>query len=78
MIDLDPEQYGTNPITCWGLPTAEQLEAGAKAQRESLAIFRLFGPEDVYRLNQWLWAMIFAQAKEEFLRKEPWARQFIK
>ena len=24
----------------------------------SLAIFRLFGPEDVYRLNQWLWAMI--------------------
>ena len=58
-------------------PSAEQLEAGAKAQRESLA----FGPayyEDVYRLNEWLWEMIFAQAKEEFLRKEPWARQFIK
>ncbi len=73
MIDLDPEQYGTHPITCWGFPSAEQLEASAKAQRESLAIFRLFGPayyEDVYRLNEWMLEMIFAQAKEEFLRKE--------
>ena len=61
--------------------SAEQLEAGAKARRESLAIYRLFGPayyEDVYNLNQWMLEMIFAQAKEEFLRKEPWARQFIK
>jgi hypothetical protein len=46
-----------------------------------VAIFRLFGPayyEDVYNLNQWMLEMIFAQAKEEFLRKEPWACQFIK
>ncbi|MFZ2080525.1 MAG: hypothetical protein WAV38_28530 [Xanthobacteraceae bacterium] len=63
------------------IPTAEELQSYADRERESVAIFRLFGPayyEDVYRLNEWLWEMIFAQAKEEFLRKEPWARQFIK
>ena len=54
------------------IPTAEELQRYADRERESLAIFRLYGPayyEDVYRLNQWMLEMIFAQA-----RKEPWAR----
>jgi hypothetical protein len=56
------------------IPTAEELQSYADRER-----LRLFGAyQDVYRLSEWLWAMIFAQAKEEFLRKEPWARQFIK
>jgi hypothetical protein len=74
---LEPDPH---PITCWGHPTAEELETSAKAQRESTAIWRLFGPayyEDVYNLREWLWAMIINEAKEEFLRDNPWARQFI-
>jgi hypothetical protein len=61
-------------------PSAELLEAGAKAQRERLAIWRLFGPayyEDVYRLNQWMLEMIFAEAQEEFLRNNAWARRYF-
>ena len=50
-------------------PSAEQLQSSADRERESLAIFRLFGPayyEDVYRLNQWLWAMIFDKRRKSF------------
>jgi hypothetical protein len=68
-------------IACEGMPTAEELQSSADRERESLTIWRLHGPayyEDVYRLNQWMLEMLIAQAKEEFLRKEPWGRQFIK
>jgi hypothetical protein len=68
------------PVTCWGHPTAEQKEASAKRERESIAIYRLFGPayyEDVYRLREWLTAMLIEQAKEEFLRNNAWARQYF-
>jgi hypothetical protein len=49
----------TLDVTCWGHPTAEQMEASAKGRRESTAIWRLFGPvyyEDVYKLKEWLTA----------------------
>jgi hypothetical protein len=61
-------------VTCQGHPTAEQMEESAKRKRESTAIWRLFGPayyEDVYRLNEWLTAMMVAEAKAEL-----WASQW--
>ena len=67
-------------IACEGMPTAEELQSSADRERESLTIWRLHGPayyEDVYRLNEWLWEMIFAQAKEEYLRDNPWVRQCL-
>jgi hypothetical protein len=62
MIDLDPEQYGTNPITCWGMPTAEQLEERAKAQRESVALW--VWNDDWYE-NNLIWQQVIAEVKEE-------------
>jgi hypothetical protein len=65
-------------VTCWGPPTAEQLEASARRKRESTAIWRLFGAayyEDVYRLREWLTAMIIAKAKAELWAREPWMRR---
>jgi hypothetical protein len=50
------------------------MEESAKRKRESTAIWRLFGPayyEDVYRLNEWLTAMMVAEAKAEL-----WASQW--
>ena len=62
MIDLDPEQYGTDPITCWGMPTAEQLEERAKAQRESVALW--VWNDDWYE-NNLIWQQVIAAVKEE-------------
>jgi hypothetical protein len=65
-------------VTCWGHPTAEQMEASAKGRRESTAIWRLFGPvyyEDVYKLKEWLTAMMVAEEAELWAR-EPWVRQW--
>jgi hypothetical protein len=53
------EDYG---VTCWGHPTAEQLEAGAKAQRESVALW-VWG--DTYYETELLMREIIEQAKEE-------------
>jgi hypothetical protein len=67
------------PVTCWGHPTAEQKEASAKGRRESTAIWRLFGAayyEDVYKLREWLTAMMVAEAKAELWAREPWVRQW--
>jgi hypothetical protein len=68
------------PVTCWGHPTAEELEASARRKRESTAIYRLFGSayyEDVYKLNECMWRLMFEQAKEEVAKVHPdWARQW--
>ena len=58
-------------VTCWGFPFAEQLEAGAKAQRESVALWMW---NDDYYENQLIWAEVFAQVKAE---AEPWVRQCL-
>jgi hypothetical protein len=63
MIDLEP------PI-----PTAEELEACAKAQREGVALWIW---NDDYFENILLWMEIWAVAKEEMMKKNPWMRQFI-
>jgi hypothetical protein len=76
---IDTVETDANPITCWGHPTAEELEASAKRKRESTAIWRLYGAayyEDVYRLREWLWAMLMAETKEELWAREPWMRQW--
>jgi hypothetical protein len=67
------EELGPNPITCWGHPTAEQLEACAKGQREGVALWVW---NDDYFENILLWMEIWAEAKEEMMKKNPWVRQF--
>ena len=63
MIELEP------PI-----PRAEELEACAKAHREGVALWMW---NDDYFENILLWMEIWAEAKEEMMKKNPWMRQFI-
>jgi hypothetical protein len=67
-----------DPVTCWGHPTAEELEASAKIAREKIAIWRLYGEayyRDVYKLNEWMWRLVMEQAKEEVAKEHPdWVR----
>jgi hypothetical protein len=55
-------------------PTAEQLEACAKEAREGTALW-VWG--DDYFENVLLWMQIWAEAKEDVMRKEPWTRQYL-
>jgi hypothetical protein len=63
MIELEPD-----------FPTAEQLEACAKRAREGTALW-VWG--DDYFENVLLWMQIWAEAKEEMMKKNPWMRQFF-
>jgi hypothetical protein len=63
ITDLEPD-----------FPTAEQLEACAKAQREGVALWIW---NDDYFENILLWMEIWAEAKQEMMKKNPWMRQFI-
>ena len=60
--------------------TPEQLEEWARREREKIAICRLYGEayyRDVYNLNQWMWSLVFEQAKEEVAKEQPdWVRQW--
>jgi hypothetical protein len=71
---LEPDPLDTHPITCWGMPTAEELEACAKAQREGVALWIW---NDDYFENILLWMEIWAEAKEEMMKKNPWMRQYL-
>jgi hypothetical protein len=55
----DPE-IDPNPITCWGHPTAEELEAYARRKRESVALW--MWNDDHYE-NQLLWKKAWAEAE---------------
>ena len=63
-----------------GPVSAEEKQAYADRERESIAIYRLYGAayyEDVYKLNLWMWEMVWEQAKEKLLKEHPeWARQW--
>jgi len=41
-----------NPITCWGMPNAQEMEASARRQRERVALWVW---NDDYYENQLLW-----------------------
>jgi hypothetical protein len=49
-------------VTCWGFPSAEELQAGAKAQRESVALW--VWNDDWYE-NNLIWQQVIAEVKEE-------------
>jgi hypothetical protein len=51
-----------NPITCWGHPTAEELEADAKRRRETIPYYEI-----LWVLNEWMWKEAWAEAKAEQL-----------
>jgi hypothetical protein len=55
MIDLEP------PI-----PNAEELEAGAKAQRESVALWMW---NDDWFENNLIWQQVISRVKEEAVRQ---------
>ena len=55
------------------MPTAEELEAYAKAAQEGTALWMW---NDDYLENVLLWMQIWAEAKEEVM-KNPWMRQFL-
>jgi hypothetical protein len=48
------------PVTCWGHPTAEQMEAGARRQRERVALW--FHNDDYFQ-SQLLWREIIAPSQ---------------
>jgi hypothetical protein len=66
--------------TCWGMPTAEELQTSADRAREEIAIYRLYGPayyEDVYNLYLRMWRLVMEQAKEEMAEQHPdWVRKW--
>lgn len=63
-----------NPIPYW----PEQLEEWARRRRDQIAIYRLYGEaynNDVYRLREWMMALIWEEAKEEVAKEHPdWVR----
>jgi hypothetical protein len=69
MIDLDPEQYGTHPITCWGMPTAEEMEAGNRRIRETVALWMF---NDNFEENGFLHSEKWAETKKEFMKTNPY------
>jgi hypothetical protein len=70
----DTVEFDANPITGWGMPTAEEAEASARRVCEGRALWMW---NDDYFENVLLWMEIWAEAKEEMMNKNPWMRQFI-
>ena len=60
-----------HPITCWGMPTAEQLEASAKRARDQIPYYEI-----LWLLSNVMWREAFAQAKAELWANEPWVRRY--
>ena len=58
-----------NPITCWNMPSAEQLEADAKRRREAIPYYEI-----LWVLNELMWREAWARAKEEV---KPWTRRYF-
>jgi hypothetical protein len=63
MIELEP------PI-----PRAEEQEEYAKRERESVALWHW---NDDWYENSLIRGQAWAEAKQEFLRSNPWARQWF-
>jgi hypothetical protein len=57
---LEPDPLDTHPITCWGMPTAEESAERARRECEAIPNYEL-----LYVLNEWIWRTAWAEAKAE-------------
>lgn len=57
-----------NPVTCWGHPTAEELEEGNRRLRERVALW--IWNDDWYE-NNLIWQQVIAEVKEERAKAGP-------